>query len=297
MLMKSFEHGGKKKTIIAQPDAGLGNRLNSIYSGLYYSRRYNAPLNILWLRENCCNVGFTDLFEIPENVSIHTIYHLGYKNRYAVKSLISDLFMKFFKTRIAYYNSEQTAALFDAKKEEGICSVIENFDTVCFKSYRRNCSKEHFIESMAYLRPNKEIEGRVNEIMCDFADKRVIGIHIRRTDHIVSIKNSSLDSFVSYMKAESQRGTAEGQETVFYLATDDSKIEAELTKEFRCIPHINFSDAKSRSTTAGMKDAFVDMLCLSRCEKIFGSFESTFSQMAAMIGNVPLEIAGNDNKE
>ena len=39
-----------------------------------------------------------------------------------------------------------------------------------------------------------------------------------------------------------------------------------------------------------MKDAYVDMLCLSKCEKIYGSFNSTFSAMAGIIGNIECEV-------
>ena len=297
MFVDKIEIPQNRKFIMAQPDAGLGNRLRCIFSGLYFAKVYNVPLDILWLRETCCNVDYSELFEESDNIKVHTIYHLGYKNRYALKSFATDRFMKNIKKRLKYFDAGMTTDLYEAKGEEGIREEIDNNSAVCFMSSGQNCSDEHFAASRDMIKPSKEIAKCVDEIMMPYNGKRVIGIHIRRTDHVDAIANSSLESFIEIMKRESMGdGVSEvdeqaGTKTYFYLATDDSEIERKLTEEFPCIPHISFSSEKSRNTTAGMKDAYVDMLCLSRCEKIYGSFESSFSKMAAVIGNVPLEIA------
>ena len=291
MFVDKIEIPQNRKFIMAQPDAGLGNRLRCIFSGLYFAKVYNVPLDILWLRETCCNVDYSELFEESDNIKVHTIYHLGYKNRYALKSFATDGFMKNIKKRLKYFDAGMTTDLYEAKGEEGIREEIDNNPAVCFMSSGQNCSGEHFAASRDMIKPSEEIANRVDEIMRSYEGKRVIGIHIRRTDHVDAIANSSLESFIEIMKRESKGIGASDVQTFFYLATDDSEIEKKLTEEFSCIPHISFSSEKSRNTTAGMKDAYVDMLCLSRCEKIYGSFESSFSKMAAVIGNVPLEIA------
>lgn len=40
----------------------------------------------------------------------------------------------------------------------------------------------------------------------------------------------------------------------------------------------------------GNKEGITDMYTLARTQKIYGSFQSSFSDMAAQIGGVPLEI-------
>jgi hypothetical protein len=45
-----------------------------------------------------------------------------------------------------------------------------------------------------------------------------------------------------------------------------------------------------RSVTKGVKDAVVDLFCLSRTSKILGSYFSSFSQIAGRLGNIPVEI-------
>lgn len=281
-----------KKFIMAQPDAGLGNRLQCLFSGLYFSKMYGVPLDVLWLRETCCNVEYSDLFEASENIRVHTIYHLGYKNRYALKSFASDRFLVKLKKNLKYFDAGMSDRLYAAKGEEGFVNEIENNPALCFMSSGQHCTNEHFAPSRELIKPTKEIQNRVGDIMSPYMDKRLIGIHIRRTDHVEAIAHSSLENFIAIMKRESSAASNEDKKEVyFYLATDDSEIEKQLHKEFKCIPHINFATKKSRNTSEGMKDAYVDMLCLSRCEKIYGSFESTFSKMAAVIGDIVLEIA------
>ena len=282
------------KYIMAQPDAGLGNRLKCIYSGLYYADLYNVPLDLLWLREPCCNVEYSDLFEESENIRVHTIFRLGYKNKYAFKSIATDRLLEKIKKKLKYFDAGMTSGFYKANGEPGIKTEIEENHAVCFMSSGQNCADEHFLLQLGKIRPAREILNRVDEIMSPYKDCRTVGIHIRRTDHTEAIANSSLESFIEIMKRESEiEDTEKSADTKvwFYLATDDSEVEKSLFEMFSCIPHICFSSEKSRSTSAGMKDAYVDMLCLSKCEKIYGSFESTFSQMAALIGNAPLIIA------
>lgn len=286
MFVDKIEIPNNRKFIMAQPDAGLGNRLRCIFSGLYFAELYKVPLDLLWLRETCCNVDYSELFAESENIKVHTIYHLGYKNKYALKSFATDSLMKNLKNRLKYFDAGMTTDLYEAKGEDGIIDVIKNNPAVCFMSSGQNCIDEHFYASRDKIKPAPDINKRVEEIMAPYSGKRVIGIHIRRTDHVDAIANSSLESFIEIMKRES-----ENSQPYFYLATDDSDIEKSLSEKFSCIPHISFSNEKSRSTTAGMKDAYVDMLCLAKCDKIYGSFESSFSKMAAVIGNVPIEIA------
>ena len=45
-----------------------------------------------------------------------------------------------------------------------------------------------------------------------------------------------------------------------------------------------------RDTLAGMQDAVVDLFCLSRTRKLLGSYWSSFSDMAAELSGIPLQI-------
>ncbi len=75
----------------------------------------------------------------------------------------------------------------------------------------------------------------------------------------------------------------------FYISTDSDKILNNLKSIYK---EKVFSGAVqlARHTTEGIISALVDLYCLSKSKKVLGSFDSSFSQMAAKMGNVPLEI-------
>jgi hypothetical protein len=81
--------------------------------------------------------------------------------------------------------------------------------------------------------------------------------------------------------------------THFFLATDDVNVELELKLIFgdRII-----SPPKdlSRQTVAGIQAAVVDLFVLAGTGRILGSYWSSFSEVAAWIGDIPLVVIKKD---
>jgi hypothetical protein len=73
------------------------------------------------------------------------------------------------------------------------------------------------------------------------------------------------------------------------LATDDAQEEKLLKNRYgsRIITHQKVLD---RSSLQGIKDAMVDLYTLSATDAIWGSYWSSFSDMAATIGNKKKEV-------
>jgi hypothetical protein len=114
---------------------------------------------------------------------------------------------------------------------------------------------------------------------------RIVGVHIRRGDNDASIQVSPLDSFLKRMQREVEQDPA----THFFLATDDQPTERAVTDTFLGRVTTRGKDL-ARNRTAGVQDALVDLLVLSKCSLILGSYWSSFSQTAAEMGGVELEI-------
>ena len=294
MKQNSFFNKYSKKYLI-QPDAGLGNRLYCMYSALYYSIQTKRPFDIIWLRETCCNVRYDELFDMSgfiygENViykpKIITTYHLGYKNRYSLVSVLSDIYMIYIKHKYHYYTSEDTRALFFSEGPEKIKKVISDDADICIKANGNFIDMDEYKDIVHMIKPSKKIEKIVEEIMSPYGGKKVCGVHIRRTDNKVSIDNSPLEMFREKMRLE----VIDNPDTAFYLASDDEEVIKDFSLEFNLIPHKHLSDKISRSSSNGMIDAYVDMLCLSRCDLIYGSYGSSFSDLASLIGSVSLEV-------
>ncbi|MGI6224534.1 MAG: hypothetical protein ACOYJG_13190 [Prevotella sp.] len=110
----------------------------------------------------------------------------------------------------------------------------------------------------------------------------VVGVHIRRTDNMRSVKESPTEAFIELMRKEPET-------TKFYLATDDESEKSRLKAEFpgRIITQ---SEKAERGSVNGMQDALVEMYTLAGCRKIYGSCNSTFSETAAIVGKIPLVV-------
>lgn len=266
-------------------DAGLGNRLNLLYSSLFWCGKLNIKPIILWKVEYSCYARFEELFEAPKDFDVKYVYTLSIRKDSFYKNVFGRAFIRIIKSLPSYCSARKTKEIFDLYGEKGIAELLCSDRNKYIASHDILCSIEHFRKAIPLLQPSNEIKKRVDEIMSPHREKRLIGIHIRRTDHVLSIKHSPIELFYSKMREIIDEG-----DTIFYVASDDQSVLDNLSKEFPIINPIRFSDKLTRSSSSGVKDAYVDMLCLSKCDKIYGSYNSTFSVMAGIIGNVECEI-------
>ena len=268
--------------LLIYPEGGLGNRLNCIYSGIYWQKKLGIEMKILWEVNYACCINFDKLFkQLPKiKTEVKTVYTLPLRDRMSFRSMKGKLYIERFKRKSPILSSEDTCRLFSGGGEAAIEEMISNSPKHYIKSWGIFADWEHISEVVDCLKPAIEIGNKVNDIMSPYMNSSIIGVHIRRTDHKWAIQNSPLYLFTDQM----EQILKEEPNTYFYLATDDADVESQLSAKFPLIEHKYFSNEKSRKTEAGMKDAYVDMLYLSRCEKIYGSYQSTFSNMAAVIG-------------
>lgn len=86
-----------------------------------------------------------------------------------------------------------------------------------------------------------------------------------------------------------ERQIAIDSSAIFYIASDSDEVKRLLVTRFGS-KHFRYSTMKvSRTTAQGMQMALAEMLVLSQCKKIYGSYWSSYSEAAAMLGNVPFE--------
>ena len=81
-------------------------------------------------------------------------------------------------------------------------------------------------------------------------------------------------------------------DTRILLATDNTRESAPITERYgdRILMYPKKTDdgMVGRSALADQKGALIDLLLLARCQKIIGTYNSTFSYEAAVMGDVPL---------
>jgi len=114
----------------------------------------------------------------------------------------------------------------------------------------------------------------------------MVGVHVRRTDNSISIKHSPLSGFIKYMNNEIHKNN----KTTFFLATDSQEVEENLKAIFPGRIHLYPKRSFDRNSPEAIKDALVDLICLSSTHKIIGSYWSSFSSAAASLGDIPITV-------
>ncbi len=267
--------------VILEPCAGLGNRLLAMASAHEVCRALNRELVIVWKREAGCNAKASDLFTL-EGVRVIEISENGYRKDF-FGTIKGNMIKKKYRNKGTVFFPCETI---DAYKQKGQFEELKERiagEPVCYiKSYTNLCALSK--ESFSFLKPSAAIEQKGRAVF-DALNESTIGVHIRRTDHADAIKHSPLELFYERMEQEIAAHDAN-----FYVTTDDARVEDALRERF-APQRLVFYEGKllDRDSKAGIEDALIDMLALSRCSKILGSYQSTFSLIPSIMGGIPLE--------
>ena len=128
------------------------------------------------------------------------------------------------------------------------------------------------------------MQSQVDAICKNFASYTV-GVHIRRTDNVKSILNSPIQAFKDAIENEIKNNA----NVLFFLATDDEDLKSQLQSDY---PNrfLTQRTCVRRDTLQGINEAVVDLYCLASTHKLLGSYWSSFTDTAAEIGQMPVEI-------
>lgn len=266
------------------PYGGLGNRINAICSAIVYCRENNKSLRIIWFKDQGLNCAAKDLFSLSQqliNISIKEASFCDYilRDRPRMKNIwIPAFFQAFLYDRRIY---EKEAASVFSKKEKADFGPLEKYRHIYMVSYSRLWTSP---DMWNYLIPTPGVIEHVDSIISNFG-KNTIGIHIRRSDNIVSIGQSPTNLFIQKMNYEIQNDP----EVRFYLATDSLSEKKDLIEKFgdRIITSANKTN---RNTKEGIIEAYIEMLTLSHTRKIYGSAQSSFSELAHLFSGNEFEI-------
>lgn len=257
--------------------AGLCNRLRGMAAAYAFAKEMNTPLTIIWEKDINCNCSFDALFHIAGDIKVDVITfdcmgttflkRLEHQKNKLYKKHIQDKCNSIYALDLHYVD---VAQLKKAAERENI--YLKSF------SYWYPSQKP-----FQFIQLNADVKKKVEKMISMCGTKKV-GVHIRRTDHQVCINKSPTDAFIREMKKEDA-------DTVFYIATDDEKERRNFETVFGNERIVYNSCAElSRGTTKGMEDAVVDLYTLAGMNKILGSDSSSFTEVAGMIGNIPVVI-------
>ena len=148
-------------------------------------------------------------------------------------------------------------------------------------SFISSCYRFHPIENnYTHFIPNENIRREVANVIKKF--DHTIGLHIRRTDHLSSVKYSTTDKFIQVINERLKIQP----KTTFFLSTDDDDTKKIIVSKFGNRIITNGIDSFDRNKETAIIDAAIDLFCLAKTQLIYGSHHSTFSQTSANIGQI-----------
>jgi hypothetical protein len=268
--------------IVVEPLGGLTNRLRLIASAIWLKEKTADRLVVIWNENFELNCPYHLLFEVQDAFLV--------RNRRKTDGLIQSFnqttgIKKFIikaTNKLLGINNCISEADFQQLVWPGKLDIYET--TLRYRNlYVRAC--QEFGDNSSALkqfRPVPDLRRKIDDIVRDFG-ANTIGVHVRRTDHEMSISNSPIDIFIEKMREEVIKNAG----TNFFLCTDDAQEEKILIKEFGD-KIIVYKKEINRQSITGMQDAVVDLYCLSKTSKILGSYWSSFSETAAKMNDRPL---------
>lgn len=274
--------------LIIEPCAGLSNRILALATAYQLASENHQRIIVLWDIDNTVGTDIRNLFALPEDIKI-------IKTTKQSKAEAPLLWCK--SKLVRWYFRRKSSAFFDC---DDIEKHIHGETILDYKQFLvgKNCI---YIKAFCELTPirnknifsifkaSKEVLNRGRDVFERIGSK-TCGFHIRRTDHREAIKNSPVSLFIK----EAEDLLRASEENEIFLATDDIELEKYMKKKFGTRVFSFEQKVFSRANSQGMQDGLVDLLALSKCCIIYGSYGSTFSRMASYIGNNELIILKRD---
>lgn len=258
------------------PKSGLCNRMRAIDSALSLSQATSRELSIVWIRNKILNCKFCDLFKPIDGITIveSKLRPFLYSNRKIQNFGLPSLARKIMN--LTLIDKHQ---LLELKKDSKVLAdyVAKTKHAIIANNKRFYPSKFEYQQFV----PTDALQLRIEKETEKF-NPSTIGVHIRRTDHKQAKEKSPLHLF----KKALEDAIGENPLANFYLASDCPETKEHLLGKFGEKVITNNSKAV-RDSKEGMQQALVELYALSKTQKVFGSYGSSFSETACQISGIP----------
>lgn len=245
-------------------------------------------MDMIWELDSGLNANYQDLFELNQDIDLLNDwlkYRLIIKNDKVLSNKRPSVrFLSKSWNSIVSRLIGIDYCLFDEDIKKGYDHVKEIFEqnnTIFIYSCEEFVDYQEGIDTFT---PTQEIRDAVRCNSNKF-DKKTIGIHIRRTDNILSIEKSPDYLFENKIEEYIKKNS----KTKFFIATDQPSIELHLKNKY---PNniLLYPKTYGRDSVEGITDALIELQLLAKTSVIFGSYWSSYSEMASRIGKIKLHI-------
>lgn len=276
--------------LIINPVGGLANRMRALASGLALASRLECDIKVIWRRNWELNARMEDVFQLPTALK----GKISYPSKFTYDSLYSiprkrNLYISgpIGKLRFGATLRDATEPLRPLIRDNDFSAIEKLCQDSLLKG--KDCLLQGGTNIYPYtpdlykslFKPSEEVERKVEGLKERLGGKTV-GIHIRRTDNAQSILHSPDSLFIAQM----DKILEEAPGTTFYLATDDEATKSKFRAIYK--DRIVTSETEAdRGSVEGIIEAAAEMYMLASADRIIGSFYSSFSEAAAMLGGKP----------
>lgn len=290
-----------QKKIYIHIESGMGNRILPLISAIRLAHKTDRKLYIYW---GCKALGryvetkhvkkwterphkFTDFFENDPSLFTQITKQQfekekngksckRYTNSSTHTSVITQSDLKRFD--VLWFNRIWYPLALDSDDITGYIPYPRSLTPISSGNYILSLRKY-----AGMLKVAPDLKQKIKEQTEQFPDN-VIGVHIRSTNggflkkrftHLIPLLDTFLIQNPNYK---------------IFLAADTQSRENEFKLHFKdkLIVYnepINGQQHKRSNTVAGVKNGMIDMFLLSKCTKLIGTGESSFSFMAWIFGN------------
>lgn len=289
--------------IIITPEAGLCNRMRALDSALALGQAADVPVSVVWPLDPALNCRLERLFDpLPGLDSIEYREEPGDEPSESAQSLrsalkrIAPLVLAVKSARLirkTLRNANPHSLVIDQKDTQRLLAHPER---LVKQAKRRDLYIDTFDrffrgpEAYSGFVPAPPLGQRIDAF--SLKTRNVIGVHIRRTDHRVSIAHSPVSGFIAAMEARIERDPT----VEFFVSSDSPEVELRLEEQFPLRILRQAKKEYARGVPEGIEDAVVDLFCLASCRSLIGSYISSFSETAGELGRLPLEIVDSASR-
>lgn len=272
----------REKEIFIVPQGGIANRLRAIMSAFSLARNLRRPLTIIWVKNEELNASFSDIFQIkPDLYKLVEISQFTNLFRYSPprkKNFFLPSLLQFCDSR---HFIHQTGSNPEFPTKEEWLSDFNDKPVVIVSGSSFFDYDPAQINTIFPVSIN--VKNRIKEILG--GKQPDLALHIRRTDNDLSIRYSPIEIFEETIEKE----ISNNKDVIIFLATDDEKVKNALLQKY---PEnlISNSTPATRKTADGITDGMAELEILSQCHTIYGSYWSSFSEIAAEKGNNTLIV-------
>jgi hypothetical protein len=280
--------------------------MRSILAALNLARDTDRKLIVVWERKKELNAPFSALFQPSDAFKVIETSALILPSLY--EKVRQNHFYSFRPEGKVWLKANQNKPYQEGVFNDDFAKIAQNIhqnnDFEHFKFFKESFIKEvkvqwqstlkapkdlyissfyEFYEGNAeasIFKPTLELQSQINQFTKDF-DVHTYGLHIRRGDHKMAIERSPLSKFITIIEQE----ITKNKELKFFLATDDASVEQKLKAKFS-EKIITKPKNLSRNSTRGIQDAVLDLYILAKTQKVYGSYWSSFSEMAARLSGI-----------